>query len=90
MERHNKTYGYTIAVKELKETVPNLFRYATAYKRLNKIPTTGLWDMFADRSEPPKEDGADSVDVTEDIPKTSPRKPLPDIDGENMEGEKYK
>ncbi|KAF3079274.1 alpha-1,2-mannosyltransferase (Kre5) [Orbilia oligospora] len=89
MERHNKTYGYTIAVKELKETVPNLFRYATAYKRLNKIPTTGLWDMFADRAEPPKEEPEKSDDATEDLPKTSPRKPLPDIDGENMEGEKY-
>jgi mannosyltransferase len=33
----NKTYGFTIAVKELKETVPNIFRYASAYKRVNNF-----------------------------------------------------
>ena len=33
MIEQNKTYGFTIAVKELRETVPNLFRYASAFKR---------------------------------------------------------
>ena len=46
MIEHNKTYGFTIAVKELKETVPNLFRYASAYMRLNNLTSQGLWEMF--------------------------------------------
>ena len=37
MIENNKTYGFTIAVKELRETVPNIFRYASAYKRLNNL-----------------------------------------------------
>ncbi|KAF3910771.1 hypothetical protein ABW20_dc0100966 [Dactylellina cionopaga] len=86
MERHNKTYGFTIAVKELKETVPNLFRYASAFKRLYNLPTTGLWDMFAERPEPPPEE---VTDLPEDIRKEQPSRKLPDIDPENMEGEKY-
>ncbi|KAK6350104.1 alpha-1,2-mannosyltransferase (Kre5) [Orbilia brochopaga] len=87
MERNNKTYGFTIAVKELRETVPNLFRYASAYKRINKLPTTGLWNMFADRPEPPKVE--EPTDLPEDVRKSQPAKKLPDIDGETMEGEKY-
>ncbi|KAK5994399.1 O-glycoside alpha-1,2-mannosyltransferase-like protein [Cladobotryum mycophilum] len=53
----NKTYGFTIAVKELRETVPNLWRYASAYKRNNNITSQGLWEMFemlnGDGSLPP-------------------------------------
>ncbi|RPA98168.1 glycosyl transferase [Choiromyces venosus 120613-1] len=45
MQRQNKTYGFTIAVKELKETVPNIFRYASAYKRNNNIQTTEAYNM---------------------------------------------
>ncbi|KAL2127313.1 hypothetical protein VTI74DRAFT_10934 [Chaetomium olivicolor] len=48
MIKHNKTYGFTIAVKELRETVPNLFRYASAYKRLNNLTSQGLWEMFVE------------------------------------------
>jgi mannosyltransferase len=88
---HNKTYGFTIAVKELKETVPNIFRYASAYKRVNNLTSKGLWEMFV---EPEPEDKVDP----EDDPNYKPPIPgniledggnLPDIDGEAMEGEKY-
>lgn len=48
MIENNKTYGFTIAVKELKETVPNLFRYASAYMRQNNLQSQGLWEMFVD------------------------------------------
>jgi mannosyltransferase len=80
MIEHNKTYGFTIAVKELRETVPNIFRYASAYKRLNNLTSQGLWEMFVE-PQPEKEAGA------EDKPEDPNR--LPDIDPEAMEGEKY-
>jgi mannosyltransferase len=98
MERHNKTYGFTIAVKELRETVPNIWRYASAYRRMNNITSQGLWEMFV--AKPKAED-------EEELPKTSRKsqKPklksqqildsessmgdLPEIDPENMEGESY-
>ncbi|ERS97400.1 mannosyltransferase [Sporothrix schenckii 1099-18] len=91
----NKTYGFTIAVKELRETVPNMFRYASAYKRMNNLTSKGLWEMFVE-PQPEKEEA-----LAEDDPKY--KGPLPDevlraekarksqqeIDPENMEGEKY-
>ncbi|KAH6214980.1 hypothetical protein HBI53_100330 [Parastagonospora nodorum] len=96
MERHNKTYGFTIAVKELRETVPNIWRYASAYRRVNNITSQGLWEMFVEK---PK------FEEEEEVPKTSrkSKKPepqqildsepsmgdLPKIDPENMEGESY-
>jgi mannosyltransferase len=99
MERHNKTYGFTIAVKELRETVPNIWRYASAYRRMNNITSQGLWEMFVAKPE---------VEDDQALPKTShkskkPKKPvpqeildpdssmgdLPKIDPENMEGESY-
>ena len=96
MIEHNKTYGFTIAVKELRETVPNIFRYASAYKRLNNITSQGLWEMFVE-PQPDKED------TEADPPLDQPEGPLPDeildsdpnsnalphIDPEAMEGEKY-
>jgi mannosyltransferase len=97
MERHNKTYGFTIAVKELKETVPNLWRYASAYKRMNNITSQGLWEMFVEK--PAQEDNS------QELPKASPKpkkhvaqeildsepgvNDLPEIDPETMEGESY-
>ncbi|KAI4197809.1 MAG: hypothetical protein LQ346_002906 [Caloplaca aetnensis] len=97
MERANKTYGFTIAVKELKETVPNIFRYASAYKRNNNLTSQGLWEMFAE----PVEDEETPKSLPVDDPKYKPPLPdeilrtqaghkgLPDIDPEAMEGEKY-
>ena len=96
MERANKTYGFTIAVKELKETVPNIFRYASAYKRINNLTSQGLWEMFAEPASL-----AEDVSLPEDNPKH--KKPLPeeilssepgqggvpDVDPEAMEGETY-
>ena len=96
MERANKTYGFTIAVKELKETVPNIFRYASAYKRVNNLTSQGLWEMFAEPAP-----AAEDVSLPEDNPKH--KKPLPeeilssepgqggvpDIEPEAMEGETY-
>ncbi|MCJ1298685.1 alpha-1,2-mannosyltransferase (Kre5) [Hypocenomyce scalaris] len=95
MARANKTYGFTIAVKELKETVPNIFRYASAYKRKHNITSQGLWEMFI---EPPPEK---PTSLPTDDPKYKP--PLPeeilgpepgqggisDVDPEAMEGETY-
>lgn len=84
MAQNNKTYGFTIVVKELKETVPNLFRYASAYKRANNITSQGLWEMFADdhtKKDEPKSD------LPEDILKMETK--LPDVDPDSMEGEVY-
>ncbi|EKD19830.1 uncharacterized protein L3040_002485 [Drepanopeziza brunnea f. sp. 'multigermtubi'] len=89
----NKTYGFTIAVKELKETVPNIFRYASAYKRMNNITSQGLWEMFVEpQPEEPKDVPQEETKhaLPEEILRGDPsRASLPDIDPENMEGEKY-
>jgi mannosyltransferase len=90
----NKTYGFTIAVKELKETVPNIFRYASAYKRMNNITSQGLWEMFVDpletKEEPKEDESADTSPLPEEVLRSDPgRNTLPDIDPDAMEGEKY-
>lgn len=95
MEREKKTYGFTIAVKELKETVPNIFRYASAYKRMNNLTSKGLWEMFVEKPEEkpdalPKDDPKYKKPLPEEILSTEPGTgSLPDIDPEAMEGEKY-
>jgi mannosyltransferase len=95
MERENKTYGFTIAVKELKETVPNLFRYASAYRRVNNLTSKGLWEMFVEKKEKkepalPKDDPKYRKPLPEDILNTEPGAgSLPDIDPDSMEGETY-
>lgn len=86
MERNNKTYGFTIAVKELRETVPNIFRYASAYKRKNNMTSKGLWEMFVEPKEGYNQDGTPKPgtipagDLPKDDPKheESKRKPLPE------------
>jgi mannosyltransferase len=75
MARNNKTYGFTIAVKELKETVPNIFRYASAYKRVNNITSQGLWEMF---TEPKPEEETAPEDLPKGDPKYEKEKPLPE------------
>ncbi|KAL1953073.1 hypothetical protein VTO42DRAFT_3611 [Malbranchea cinnamomea] len=93
MIEHNKTYGFTIAVKELRETVPNLFRYASAYKRNNNLKSKGLWEMFLE--DPPEEDKsqdkpADDNSLPEEILQAQPGyQGIPEVDPEAMEGEKY-
>jgi mannosyltransferase len=91
MERHNKTYGFVIAIKELVETVPNLFRYASAYKRKNNIKSKGLWEMFL--KDQPSEMNK-PTDSPQSTPDTSPNvanqwAELPEVDPESMEGENY-
>jgi len=93
MAQHNKTYGFTIAVKELKETVPNIFRYASAYKRKNNLKSQGLWEMFIEPE--PETSEAPAVEkkaktLPEEILQTEPgHQNIEDIDPESMEGEKY-
>lgn len=95
MASSNKTYGFTIAVKELKETVPNLFRYASAYKRKNNLKSKGLWEMFLEpKPEQPKslrkDDPKYRSPLPEEILTTEPgHGKLPDIDPEAMNGEIY-
>lgn len=89
MIEQNKTYGFTIAVKELRETVPNIFRYASAYRRLNNITSQGLWEMFVEPQEPVKEDRKDPHLPDEVLQNDPGNNALPDIDPEAMEGEKY-
>ncbi|KAL2272018.1 hypothetical protein VTJ83DRAFT_1389 [Remersonia thermophila] len=81
MIKHNKTYGFTIAVKELRETVPNMFRYASAYMRLKGLKSQGLWEFFLE----PQDKDRSSRSATNDD--GSPR--IPDVDAEAMEGERY-
>lgn len=97
MARNNKTYGFTIAVKELKETVPNLFRYASAYKRTNNITSQGLWEMFIeeeskkkkkDREEKKQKQKEDNLPDDISMLEAGHGK-LPDVDLEAMEDEKY-
>ncbi|KAJ5433080.1 uncharacterized protein N7458_012236 [Penicillium daleae] len=93
MAKANKTYGFTIAVKELRETVPNIFRYAAAYKRKNNLKSKGLWEMFLERpaeEETPPEGEKKQEKLPDEILLTEPGdKNLDDIDPEAMEGESY-
>ncbi|ODQ66174.1 glycosyl transferase, partial [Nadsonia fulvescens var. elongata DSM 6958] len=46
MEKTDKVYGFTIAIKELAETVPNLFRASKAFMRKRNITSRGMFEMF--------------------------------------------
>ena len=86
MANSNKTYGFTIAVKELKETVPNIFRYASAYKRNKNLTSQGLWEMFVEPKEGYNQDGTPKKGKLSpaELPKDDPKyanerkKPLPE------------
>lgn len=68
MIENNKTYGFTIAVKELRETVPNIFRYASAYMRKNNLKSKGLWEMFVEpKSDPPETSPNNKLSLPEEI-----------------------
>ncbi|KAK3342823.1 nucleotide-diphospho-sugar transferase [Neurospora tetraspora] len=43
MAKHDKVYGFTVALPEEPRTCPSLFRKIADYKELNNIPTTELW-----------------------------------------------
>lgn len=93
MESHNKTYGWTIAIKELEETVPNMFRYISSYKRRNNIKTKGMWEMFVDH--PLEYDVAEAVPEPQEVMTVIKENPilgdssLLNTDPNEMEGEKY-
>jgi mannosyltransferase len=93
MEQHNKTYGFVIAIKELVETVPNLFRYASAYKRQHNFKSQGLWEMFL-KDLPEKKESKpieSPQSLPEEVLQMDPieKEELPEIDPESMEGENY-
>lgn len=88
MIEQKKTYGFTIAIKELRETVPNVFRYASAYMRNNNITSKGLWEMFLEPRKKQPEVIKDAL--PEEIAQSDPGSgALPDIDPETMEGDSY-
>lgn len=91
MIKANKTYGFTIAVKELRETVPNIFRYASAYKRNKGLKSKGLWEMFVEPIEPEEESAGSGHSSEKVLQNQSPNKNnvFPKIDPESMEGETY-
>lgn len=96
MEKANKTYGFTIIVKELKETVPNIFRYAAAYKNNNNLTSKGLWELFLEPKAKEEEPLAESEGeegqkpMPDEVLKADPAAGRPpQIDGESMEGETY-
>lgn len=94
MIENNKTYGFTIAVKELRETVPNIFRYASAYMRLNNLKSKGLWEMFVEPKEAEEEKKKTKKKTKQDLPdEITQNDPAnnepPNIDPQAMEGEKY-
>jgi len=43
MAKHEKVYGFTIALPEESRTCPSLFREMSDWKERNNIPTTELW-----------------------------------------------
>ena len=94
MIRNKKTYGFTIAVKELRETVPNIWRYASAYKRNNNLTSKGMWEMFVEKPEKKDEELKTEPKkknfFPQDIMDTEfGTEAMPDIHPENMEGESY-
>ncbi|ODV93749.1 hypothetical protein PACTADRAFT_51502 [Pachysolen tannophilus NRRL Y-2460] len=46
MEKHNKSYGFTVIIKELIDTVPNLFRYTRSFIKENGIELPDSWKLF--------------------------------------------
>ena len=50
MAKHKKKYGFTVALLELRQTVPTLFRKVTDYKAKHKIPSTNLWNTMINPS----------------------------------------
>ncbi|KAH3667794.1 hypothetical protein WICMUC_005194 [Wickerhamomyces mucosus] len=48
MGKQGKKYGFTVIIKELFETVPNLFRYTKAFLKENNIKPRSAWNLFVD------------------------------------------
>lgn len=52
MEKQKKVYGFTIVIKELVETVPNLFRQTYGFKKEHNVTTKGMWELFLKKHGP--------------------------------------
>ncbi len=56
MEKHNKKYGFVITIKELTETIPNLFRFTKQFMKENNISTndgSNCFKMFTNNIKNP-------------------------------------
>lgn len=84
MIEHNKTYGFNIIIKEISQTVPNLLRYASAYKRNNNIQSKGLWEMFTNKETPPS-----PTNNKDQLPVEAGSQPRASVNPSTMEGETY-
>ncbi|EPX75354.1 mannosyltransferase complex subunit [Schizosaccharomyces octosporus yFS286] len=95
MKNNGKVYGFVIAIKELEDTVPSLFRYSSAYRRSKQL-NSGLWNFFLESSESEKISDNELVDVDSgdsQTPLTSQldakMKTLYSEENSNMDGESY-
>ncbi|KAK9478473.1 nucleotide-diphospho-sugar transferase [Lipomyces japonicus] len=85
MQEQGKLYGFTIVIKELVDTVPNLFRYASGFKRSNNITSKGLWEMFLEKDLAADINAPSTTSVGDTFRLQDPE----NIDPEAMNGEKY-
>lgn len=53
MAKAGKKYGYTVALWELGQTVPSLFRKVSDYKKNRGIRSTSVWNAMIDASWAP-------------------------------------
>ncbi|KAI0482729.1 glycolipid 2-alpha-mannosyltransferase [Xylariaceae sp. FL0804] len=53
MAKHNKVYGYTIALWEVGKSCPGLFRATADFKEMSNIPTNNLWKAMVSASWAP-------------------------------------
>ncbi|KAK7208028.1 putative alpha-1,2-mannosyltransferase [Myxozyma melibiosi] len=90
MQEHGKVYGFTIVIKELIDTIPNLFRYAAGFRRSRNITSKGMWEVFLtdeekEKAEKKEKENAKKKPYDHEYRLRDP----PDIDPESMNGEKY-
>ncbi|GAP83525.1 putative glycolipid 2-alpha-mannosyltransferase [Rosellinia necatrix] len=50
MAKHEKVYGYTIALWEVGRSCPGLFRATTEWKKMRGVSTTSLWRAMVEAS----------------------------------------
>jgi mannosyltransferase len=50
MAKRGKRYGYTVALWEVDNTVPNLFRAISDFKKYKRLKTTNLWRSMIEAS----------------------------------------
>ncbi|ORY86274.1 nucleotide-diphospho-sugar transferase [Protomyces lactucae-debilis] len=87
MKQQGKVYGFVIAIKELVETVPNMFRYASAWKRKHSIKDTSLWPfMLKERPKKPSPPTETPATKEKPDPLSGEQK---EISPDRMEGDAY-